>query len=223
VFNKDTAGGAMILAGGEKVDVVFDKEYEYAPVVNVSLMTPVKLDYYIVTNTSAKGFTILISPTTTQDVSFNWQAVAVDCAKVFVSDGTTQDYVVNVRDWSDYADYYGRVIPPPVVVPVDPLPADAIVIESPSSTPPAGETVSSTEPVVPETPPADQGSGVVAGETVVAPPVETPVTPPVVSEPAPEQPVVQPETPVEPAPAPEVPAVPAETPAPPADQGAPTP
>ncbi len=39
-FSKDTAGYALIKAGERYVDVIFDKEYEYEPVVNANLVIP---------------------------------------------------------------------------------------------------------------------------------------------------------------------------------------
>lgn len=85
IFNKDTAGIAVIPAVARSVDVVFEKEYVNPPIVNVTLRLKeasesgnIADDIKVaVTNTTTKGFTIIMDQYSPREVEFNWLAIAV--------------------------------------------------------------------------------------------------------------------------------------------------
>ena len=92
VFNKDTAGIAVIPAVSRSVDVVFEKEYINPPIVNVTLRLKeasesgnIADDIKVaVTNTTTKGFTIIMDQYSPRDIEYNWVAIAVsDIQKQF--------------------------------------------------------------------------------------------------------------------------------------------
>ncbi|KND48325.1 MAG: hypothetical protein AB198_01235, partial [Parcubacteria bacterium C7867-003] len=96
-FTSDTGGSAVIKAGAKTVDVVFDREYVASPVVNASISFGTSTEdsdieaifekdiRFVVTNRSEKGFTIRINKNLTEDVVFNWIALAVTDSKLFTS------------------------------------------------------------------------------------------------------------------------------------------
>lgn len=107
VFNRDTAGFAVIEEGNRRVEVRFDTAYTVQPVVSVSLtndesilltddasqelksdIAAVEEDFaaavfatdlrYMVTEKSERGFTILLSQDAPRDLQFSWVALAVN-------------------------------------------------------------------------------------------------------------------------------------------------
>jgi hypothetical protein len=99
-FNSDTAGFAVIKAGQTSVNVNFDNEYQFVPVVTASIALPktddTKLEdailsgniSYVITQRTTKGFVIKLNKAVAQDVSFSWVSLSVDKAKTFNSDNT---------------------------------------------------------------------------------------------------------------------------------------
>jgi hypothetical protein len=103
LFNKDTAGFAIIKAGSKNVDIVFENPYIAQPVVNTSIsfedtdditknMTDQDADQFfnqdiksLVTNKTINGFTIRINKTSDKEIRFSWNALAVQDPKVFES------------------------------------------------------------------------------------------------------------------------------------------
>lgn len=99
LFNKDTAGFAVIKQGSNKVDIVFESPYIAQPVVNTGIsfedsdnMTDAEIQTFfgeniqsLVTNKTQNGFTILINKNAPRDVRFSWTAFAVKDAKIFES------------------------------------------------------------------------------------------------------------------------------------------
>lgn len=99
IFNKDTAGYAIVKEGSDNVVINFSKEYENPPVVNASLsLQQIKDDEFrraaeelllvtntnfIITNVTSKGFEIKISQKAVSDIPFSWQAIAVKDAETF--------------------------------------------------------------------------------------------------------------------------------------------
>lgn len=81
-FSTDTAGTVTIPQGANALEVQFNHEYATTPVINLTLLSPVKLDWLRVTNESTKGFTIEISPTATKEILINWAAFAVKNDKI---------------------------------------------------------------------------------------------------------------------------------------------
>jgi hypothetical protein len=104
LFNKDTAGFALIKKDQRLVEIVFEREYEQAPIVSAnpvweideaSLDTLSELGVliapkqeYIVANVSSKGFTIVLEEPALLDLKFTWTAIAVKEAKTFESNQT---------------------------------------------------------------------------------------------------------------------------------------
>ncbi len=111
IFNKDTAGFAVIKMGARKVDVVFEKPYIAQPVTSASLslediivpateVTPESIQAlsdadaqafldqgisYIITNKTARGFTIRINKDAPRDIRFSWTAFASKDPAIFES------------------------------------------------------------------------------------------------------------------------------------------
>ncbi len=85
IFNKDTAGFAVIRKGDIDVNIGFDKEYASVPVVVVSPNTKAE---YSLSNSDTKGFTIKINGEALDDIKFNWIALAVKDVKTVLSVST---------------------------------------------------------------------------------------------------------------------------------------
>ena len=112
VFNKDTAGFALIQKGADSVEVVFEKEYAATPLVNISITLDNLVDQntsgstqlleeasqsalerqildgdirYIVTRRTTKGFSIKLNKAAPSDLKFSWSALAVKDVKTAVS------------------------------------------------------------------------------------------------------------------------------------------
>jgi hypothetical protein len=111
LFNKDTAGFAIIKQGSRKVDVVFEKPYVAQPVTSASIslediivpateVSPEAIQAlsdadaqafldqgitYIITNKTARGFTIRINKDAPQDIRFSWTAFASKDPTIFES------------------------------------------------------------------------------------------------------------------------------------------
>ncbi|MFA6255338.1 MAG: tail fiber domain-containing protein [Patescibacteria group bacterium] len=75
-FNQDTAGTAIIKAGATSTEVVFTKEYEVVPKVTVSLQQA-KPVFYGINNKRVSGFRIVLIEPFTEDLTFDWIALAV--------------------------------------------------------------------------------------------------------------------------------------------------
>jgi hypothetical protein len=96
-FNKDAGGMAVIPKGGSRVTVVFDKPYEARPVMGISLIAdqvvlpdgsiedPIQKEQrllgagysYLISNSTPKGFTIVLNKKAAEDLQFSWNAVAI--------------------------------------------------------------------------------------------------------------------------------------------------
>ncbi len=99
LFNKDTAGFAVIKKGDKKVHVIFEKPYIAIPVVNTSVTfetadhvddTQASLFFAqdirsVVVDNDQAGFTILLNKTVDRDVKFSWTAFAVKNPQIFQS------------------------------------------------------------------------------------------------------------------------------------------
>ncbi len=95
VFGENTAGVVRILAGDDLARVTFSESYTYTPIITLTLLTEVNLDRYLVTEVSTEGFTVTMSPAYgSVDVDFNWLATLVTKPKLFLSDGSVQDYIL---------------------------------------------------------------------------------------------------------------------------------
>jgi hypothetical protein len=96
-FGSDTAGIAIVKKDMDRVEVVFDKEYEQVPVVNANISIEEEKETkgtqetkvseaeksvlagdirYVVTKRTSKGFTILLNKPATEDLTFSWIALS---------------------------------------------------------------------------------------------------------------------------------------------------
>jgi hypothetical protein len=96
-FNSDTAGFAVVNKGYQSVNVAFTTEYANMPIVTASIALDKMTDAtaaaqldsailngnisYVITNRSAKGFTIKLNQTASNDISFSWVALSVQNAQ----------------------------------------------------------------------------------------------------------------------------------------------
>ncbi len=107
LFNKDTAGFAIIKEGDKKVRIDFDQPYATTPIVTSTMTFEVtdNIDdtsatdlfnqniQYIVTAKDQTGFTIIINKNAPRNIRFSWVALGVRDAKVIESiyEGLTLD------------------------------------------------------------------------------------------------------------------------------------
>jgi hypothetical protein len=101
-FNSDTGGLAIVEQGARQVNVVFDKPYVGAPVVNATLSldassTQDQIDNiltasvgYAVVNRSQNGFSILLSRAAPENMTFSWIALAIQNMKIADSSAIAQ-------------------------------------------------------------------------------------------------------------------------------------
>lgn len=100
LFNSDTAGFAVIKAGDNKVDVIFDQAYLTQPIVTANItfenngvkMTDQQIaDFFgeniksVIVNKNQNQFTIQINKIADEDIKFSWVALAVKDPKIFES------------------------------------------------------------------------------------------------------------------------------------------
>ncbi len=91
-FNNDTAGIAVIPKSTTFVDVVFERPYEAAPIVTISLVLEEATDSSFLTeaaraavaNVTEKGFAIVLNEPVPRDLQYNWVAISVTDAKRIV-------------------------------------------------------------------------------------------------------------------------------------------
>jgi hypothetical protein len=96
-FNKDAGGLASIAKGGTRVNILFDEPYARLPIVGVTLVADQTIlpdgriedsrlkeqrllsnGYsYIISNSSAKGFTIVLNKKASENLQFTWNALAI--------------------------------------------------------------------------------------------------------------------------------------------------
>lgn len=106
-FDKDTAGYAIIKKGNQSVAVEFENDYDSPPIITATLslqqyknseMRAVAEDLllvsdvkYIVTNTTKKGFEIMMDRKADSDIPFSWHALAVNKPKIYKKKGSLPD------------------------------------------------------------------------------------------------------------------------------------
>ncbi|MBI2594450.1 hypothetical protein HYW39_02010, partial [Candidatus Curtissbacteria bacterium] len=82
-FGQDSIGEAVVKKGKAEVSVVFDKEYDYIPKVNISLVIDdgaledkiLNEGYtYAVVKRSTEGFVIKLNKNASSDFRFSWSA-----------------------------------------------------------------------------------------------------------------------------------------------------
>ncbi|HEX8182575.1 MAG TPA: hypothetical protein VF575_03155 [Candidatus Saccharimonadales bacterium] len=110
-FNKDAGGLGLLTKGGTRVDIVFDKPYERPPVVAVTLVADQTVlpngtiedsklkeqrlfaaGYsYLVSNSTTKGFTIVLNKKASENLQFSWNAVAIKDPTTTTGDADTTE------------------------------------------------------------------------------------------------------------------------------------
>ena len=75
-FDEDAAGIATIPTSATSTEVKFKEVYEAVPVVNITPKSDMRGIGYWVTEEATTGFRIVINSTTSEELKFNWQAVA---------------------------------------------------------------------------------------------------------------------------------------------------
>ena len=96
-FTSDTGGTAVIKKGSRAVEIVFDREYIEAPIMNASIAFGTSTSdetieallqtnlHFAITKRTVAGFVILLNRNAEEDISFNWIAFAVKDSKEFTS------------------------------------------------------------------------------------------------------------------------------------------
>jgi hypothetical protein len=72
--DEDMAGFAIIKKDSDHVEIIFKKPFQTEPVVNITAKNHPVTGY--VTDSSTNGFTIRIATKATEDITFNWTAIA---------------------------------------------------------------------------------------------------------------------------------------------------
>lgn len=95
VFNKDTAGLAVIKAGGSEVEILFEKEYSDEPVVTATVQVTggagvAEIPSYAIADVNTKGFKIRMSREIGMDIRFAWVALAVTDKTRFEGSGRVE-------------------------------------------------------------------------------------------------------------------------------------
>ncbi len=99
IFNKDTAGFAIVKEGDKRVRIDFDQEYVATPVVTANITFEVTDNFddtsatdlfnqdirFVVTAKDQKGFTILLNKIAPRNIRFSWVALGVRDAKIIES------------------------------------------------------------------------------------------------------------------------------------------
>jgi hypothetical protein len=100
-FDSNTGGIAIIKKGADRVNILFDKEYQNAPQVsalisfdnissagstdeNIALENQIKSENYsyFITRKTGQGFTIILNKPANEDISFSWIALSISSPKV---------------------------------------------------------------------------------------------------------------------------------------------
>jgi len=171
LYNKDSAGYALIKEGDKRAKIVFESPYIATPVVNTSVTFEESDEVddteaenlfadnirFMIVGKNQEGFTILLNKPATRDMRFSWNALAVKDPKIFESV------------------FEGLVIEDPVVTP------------TPAVEPTPTTDTSTSQEVIPEAPVETTPESAPAPEPtpeVTTPPVES--TPEPAPEPTPE-------------------------------------
>lgn len=92
-FNSDAGGTALIKKDAKKVEVKFSKEYATTPIISANYLfngVDISADQdkqqrlidsgysFVISQTSTKGFTIVLNKAATEDISFSWLATLIN-------------------------------------------------------------------------------------------------------------------------------------------------
>ena len=192
VGSSDMAGRARIATNDTRVDVEFENEYAYQPIVTATLRSEVNIPgFWWVEEESTTGFSIMLDGALTQDVEFNWIAMGVENGVVTVSNGSTEEIDVYVLDGGAAAnavDVSAPVAEEPAAEEVveEEAPAEEVVEETPVVEEPAAEEV-----VAEEAPTEEVIEEVVEEVIEETPVVEEPAAEEVVAEEVPTEEVIE--------------------------------
>ena len=172
-LSADSVGQAKILAGATSVRVTFSRAYEQQPIVTLTANSRVGGEYWVA-DKDATGFTVFIdrsymsnssypSNELNSDITFDWHAFASPEAKLFVSNGTTENITLVLAPAP-------LVTPPPAdstIAPQDSSSEDgqAQLQEDAQDTPP-GEVAGDSVEETPEEPTSTQAPSVGEQETI---------------------------------------------------------
>ena len=92
VFNKDTAGTAIISTYSSQVDVKFDNTYDVSPIITMNLVIDATDSAFIeegqkayLTNVSPTGFTIMLPTLALKDFMYNWIAFPINAPTLTIT------------------------------------------------------------------------------------------------------------------------------------------
>jgi hypothetical protein len=159
LFNKDTAGFAVIKEGDKKVRIDFDQPYATTPIVTstITFEATDNIDdssaddlfnqnvQYIITAKDQTGFTIVINKKAPRNIRFSWVALGVRDAKVIES--VYEGLTIEQPD--------GNTPPPSETPPADTPPSDTPPSDVPPNSSGDSTTTTGNTPPPSETPPAD--------------------------------------------------------------------
>ena len=143
-FSGDSVGGAKLLAGQTSARVTFSQEYQYQPIVTITLEGNPAAIFASVNNVDSSGFTIQTLTPVTQDTVFAWHSFSSPAEKLTVSDGSIAPIVLIAPSAPVPA-----VIPFSNASPDSSTSASSTVDSSASSTPSVPDTSTSTPSVGP--------------------------------------------------------------------------
>ena len=100
MFGQDSVGQVKILAGKTEAQVIFAEEYEYQPIVVLSpygeeILANEAIKWTVSLATST-GFIVKLNEPAPADLIFSWHAFASPQAKLFVSDGSSQEITLQI-------------------------------------------------------------------------------------------------------------------------------
>jgi len=103
IFNKDTAGTAIISTYSDQVDVKFTNTYDISPIVNMNLIIDSTDSAFIeegqkayLTDISPNGFSIKLPTLALRDYVYNWIAIATKEQNVTKSQSPIQQIIDNI-------------------------------------------------------------------------------------------------------------------------------
>jgi len=112
-FDSNTAGSAIIKKGTDKVNIVFNTEYQNAPFVTASIsfdnVASTSADQniilenhiiagnytYFITRKTSQGFTIVLNKPAAEDIDFSWIALSVNNPSISSSDKSSSTIPVS--------------------------------------------------------------------------------------------------------------------------------
>jgi hypothetical protein len=159
IFNKDTAGFAIVKEGDKRVRIDFDQEYVATPVVTANITFEVTDNFddtsandlfsqdirFVVTAKDQKGFTILLNKIAPRNIRFSWVALGVRDAKIIES--AVEGLTIEIPP--EETPTPPEEVPPPAEEPSDENTEEQVGEEQTGD---STETIVEVEPIVEEEP-----------------------------------------------------------------------